>query len=64
MSSLFGININILTNKISSFWQQNLIDNPDNLKNHNVYIFSGSRDTVVAQSIPFFNLKNVKILII
>ena len=48
MNSIIPININVLTNNVKIFWQNNYIDDPNNLKNHNVYIFSGSKDTVVS----------------
>ena len=50
MNSIIPININVLTNNVKIFWQNNYIDDPNNLKNHNVYIFSGSKDTVVSKS--------------
>jgi hypothetical protein len=49
MNSIVPINLNILTNNIKIFWQNKWIDNPDNLKKHNAYLFSGTKDTVVSQ---------------
>ncbi len=51
MNSIIPININVLTNNVKIFWQNSYIDDPSNLKNHNVYIFSGTKDTIVSKSI-------------
>lgn len=50
MNSLFGINVDILANKINTFAAANTIDSPSNLINHYLYIFSGTKDTVVKPS--------------
>ena len=49
MNSIIPININVLTNNIKIFWKNKMIDDPDNLKKHNAYFFSGTKDTVVSQ---------------
>ena len=47
MSSTTGPSLTTLTSKIDSFSSTGAIDNVSNLKNHRVYVFTGTKDTVV-----------------
>lgn len=51
MSSLVGPSVTGLTNKIDEYSNSNLIDNVSNLKNHRVYVYSGTKDTTVRPAI-------------
>lgn len=54
MSGFIGtVNLPSIQSKVASYKSQNLIDDPANLRNHNVYIFSGVSDFVVRNSINF-----------
>ena len=54
MSGLLStINVNGLVSKVSLYQSQNLVDDVSNLKNDYVYIFSGTLDNTVKNSIKF-----------
>jgi hypothetical protein len=51
MLGTLAIGMSSIFSKVSSYTSSNLIDNPSNLRNHRVYLFSGQVDTVVATSV-------------
>lgn len=50
---LSSINVNALVSKVSLYQSQNLVDDVSNLKNDYVYIYSGTLDNTVKNSINF-----------
>lgn len=50
MSLGTGINVANMQSKVSTYYSQSLIDNPANLRNHYVYLYSGTADFVVRNS--------------
>lgn len=60
MSNLYtlGIDMNAMINKAQYFKSQNLIDDLNNLKKQNVYIFSGTADLVTSTSYFIFKQLN------
>lgn len=58
MSNLLtlGIDMNAMVNKVQSYKAQNLVDDLENLKNQNVYIFSGTADLVTSTGRKFWNI--------
>jgi hypothetical protein len=57
MSGFMPLNSANLVDKALTYKGQNLIDNPSNLKNGRVYLFGGTKDTTVKNSL--LNLSHV-----
>ena len=65
MNDPFGlININHLATTILKYQINGLVDDTNNLKFHNVYVYSGTMDFVVRNSIENFICYLFKVLII
>jgi hypothetical protein len=57
MNGLMGaINVNGMVNKVNAYKNSNLIDDPANLRNHRVYIYSGTMDFTVKSSKKQFQI--------
>ena len=52
MTSLIGPSVTGLNAKIDEYSNNNLIDNVSNLKNHRLYVYSGTKDATVRPGKP------------
>jgi len=55
---LTTINVNNLVSTVNRYYSTLLIDNPANLRNHRVYVYSGTLDTVIRSCKAFFDYLN------